>query len=84
MTLENSRKIGIMVLVKIFKFFLSLFFVNLGLNILFDFVAEKKQGFVDYKNDIRKTSKNWHFSKGVNPWFWSKFSNILSVCFSLK
>ena len=26
-----------------------------------------------------KKSKNWHFSKGVNPWFWSKnghFSNF--------
>ena len=62
-----------MVLIKILTFSIRLFFFKLGLNILFDFVVEKKQGFVDYKNDIRKTSKKWHFSKGVNPWFWSKF-----------
>ena len=73
-----------MVLVKILTFSLSLFFLKIGLNILFHFVVEKKQPFLDYKNDIRRKSKIWHFSKGVNPWFWSKFSNFLSLCFSLK
>ena len=31
------------------------------------------------KTRSSKKSKNWHFSKGVNPWFWSKnglFSNF--------
>ena len=35
-----------------------------------------KNGFLGYKN---KKFKNLHFSKGVNPWFWSKkghFSNF--------
>ena len=35
-----------------------------------------KNGFLRYKN---KKFKNWHFCKGVNPWFWSKnghFSNF--------
>ena len=66
-----------MVLIKILTFSIRLFFLKLGLNILFDFVLEKKEGFLDYKNDIRKQSKNWDFFKGVNLWFWSKFSNFL-------
>ena len=73
-----------MVLVKIFKFSVSLFFFRIGRNILFEFVLKKKQPFLDYKNDIRRKSKIWHFSIGVNPWFWSKFSKFLSVCFSFK
>ena len=43
---------------------------------------ERKNAFVRYKNKKFKKSKNWHFSKGVNPWFWSKnghFSNFFFV-----
>ena len=29
----------------------------------------KKNSFLGYKNKEFKKSKNWHFSKGVNPWF---------------
>ena len=39
----------------------------------------KKNAFLGYKNKKIKTSKNWHFLKRVNPWFWSKngpFSNF--------
>ena len=39
----------------------------------------KKNAFLGYKKKKFKKSKNWHFSKGVNPWFWSKnghFSNF--------
>ena len=73
-----------MVLVKIFKFSFSLFFFKIGRNILFEFVLKKKQPFLDYKNDIRRKSKILYFSKGVNPWFGSKFSNFFLVCFSLN
>ena len=31
-----------------------------------------KKRFSSYKNTKFKKSKNWDFSKGVNPWFWSK------------
>ena len=65
-------------------FFFSLFFFIKGLNILFDYLQERKQPFPDYKDDIIKKSKKWDFFKGVNPWYWSNFSNFLSVCFSLK
>ena len=58
-----------MVLVKIFKFSLSLFFFTKRLNILFNYPPERKQPFLHYKNDDIKKSKNWDFCKGVNPWF---------------
>ena len=35
-------------------------------------MVERKNAFLGYKNKKFKKSKNWHFSKGVNPWFWSK------------
>ena len=59
-----------------FQFFL---FVNIVQeNVLYD-ILERKNAFLGYKNKMFKKSKNWHFSKGVNPWFWSKnghFSNF--------
>ena len=36
-----------------------------------------------YKNKKFKTSKNLHFFKGVNPWFWSK-NNAFSNFFFLR
>ena len=43
-------------------------------------ILERKNAFRGYKYKKIKKSKNWDFSKGVNPWFWSKhghFSNFL-------
>ena len=34
-------------------------------------ILERKNAFLGYKNKKFKKSKNWHFSKGVNPWFWT-------------
>ena len=42
-------------------------------------ILERKNTFQGYKKMKSKKSKNWHFSKRVNPWFWSKnghFSNF--------
>ena len=39
----------------------------------------KRLAFLGYKNKTFKKSRNWHFCKGVNPWFWSAnghFSNL--------
>ena len=47
-------------------------------NVFYD-IVEQKNALIGYKNKKIKKSKNWHFSKGVNPWFWSKkdhFSNF--------
>ena len=41
--------------------------------------SRTRNAFLRYKNKKFIKSKNWHFSKGVNPWFWSKsahFSNF--------
>ena len=48
-------------------------------NIFYD-ILERKKAFLGYKNKNSKKSKDWHFSKGVNPWFWSEnghFSNFV-------
>ena len=53
--------------------FWQLFFVgNIGQENVFNDILERKKAFLGYKNKNFKKSKNWHFSKGVNPWFWSK------------
>ena len=52
---------------------------NIGQENVFYDILEQKNAFLGYKNKKFKKSKNWHFSRGVNPWFWSKnghFSNL--------
>ena len=59
--------------------FLFFFLDNIGQEIFFYDILERKNAFLSYKNGKFKKSKNWHFSKQVNPWFWSKnghFSNF--------
>ena len=48
-------------------------------NVFYD-ILERKNDFPGYKNQKLKKPKNGDFSKGVNPWFWSKnghFSNYV-------
>ena len=61
-----------MVLVQKWQFFQLFFLVNIGQENVFYDILERKDAFLAYKNKKFKESKNWHFSKGVNPWFWSK------------
>ena len=35
-------------------------------NVFYD-ILERKNAILGYKNKKFKKSKNWHFSKGVNP-----------------
>ena len=44
-------------------------------NVFYD-ILERKNACLGYKNKKSKNSKNGHFSKGVNPWFWSKNGNF--------
>ena len=55
--------------------FLKLFFLgNIGEeNVVYD-ILERKTAFLGYKNKKFKKTKNWHFSKGVNPWFLFKIA----------
>ena len=68
-----------MVLVQKWPFFQLFFLGNIGQENVFYDILERKNPFLGYKNKKFKKSKNWHFCKGVNPWFWSKnghFSNF--------
>ena len=59
--------------------FLNFFLGNKGHGNVFYDIIERKKAFLRYKNIKFKKSKNWHFSKRVNPWFWYKnghFSNF--------
>ena len=59
--------------------FRTFFFGNIGKGKWLLRDSRTKKAFLGYKNKKLKKLKNWHFSKGVNPWFWSKnghFSNF--------
>ena len=69
-----------MVLVQKYPFSHLFFLGNIGLENVFYDILERKNAFLGYENKKFKKSKNWHFSKGDNPCFWSKnghFSNVL-------
>ena len=68
-----------MVLVQKWSFNQHFFLANIGQENVFYDILEPKNSFLISKNTKFKKSKNWHFSRGVNPWFWSKnghFSDI--------
>ena len=73
-----------MVLVENWKFCERFVLCKIHPEKVFGDVLVRKQAFVD--NVIRdlKRRQNWHFCKGVSPWFWSKLSNFLNVSFYAK
>ena len=44
-------------------------------------ILERKNAFLGNKNKKFKESKNWHFSKGVSPCFWSNIGHFTTFCF---
>ena len=70
-----------MVLVQKWPFFQLFFLGNIGQKNVFYDILEQKNDFLDYKNNKFEKSKKWHFSKGINPWFWSK-NGLFSSFFS--
>ena len=44
-------------------------------------ILERKNAFLRYENKESKESKNWNFSKGVKPWFWSRNSHFFNFFF---
>ena len=52
-------------------FFKYFFLGNISQENVFYDILERKNAFLGYKKKKVKKSKNWHFSKGINPWFWS-------------
>ena len=53
-------------------FFPTFFLGNLGPENVFYDILEPKNAFLGKKNKKVKKFKKGHFSKGVNPWLWSK------------
>ena len=49
-------------------------------NVFYD-ILERKNFFLSYKDKKFITPKNWYFSNGVNPWFWSKSSHFSNLFF---
>ena len=72
-----------MVLIKNWSFFHLVFFFldNIGQETVFYDILNRKHAFLGYKNRLFKESKNWDFSKGVNPWFWPKIGHFSIFCF---
>ena len=59
--------------------FLTFFLGNIRKENILNDILQRKNAFPGFKNGKFKYSTNWHFSKEVNPWFWSKnghFSNF--------
>ena len=55
------------------------FLGNTGQENVFYDILERRNAFLSYNDKKLKKSINWYFSKGVNPWFWTKnghFSNF--------
>ena len=63
-----------MVSVKKFEIFSSFVFVlsEIGLKRMLSCGLEGKEAFQDNKNVNFLKCEKWVFSKGVNPWVWSK------------
>ena len=70
-----------MVLVQKWPFFQLFSLGNIGHKNVFCDSLERKNAFLGYKNKKFIKSKNWHFSKGVNPWFWSKNGHLSNFFF---
>ena len=58
-----------MLLVQKWPFCQLYFLGNVTQENVFCDILERKNVFLGYKNKKIKKSKNWHFSKEVNPWF---------------
>ena len=70
-----------MALVQKWPFFQLFFLGNIGKENVFYDILERKNAFLSPKNKKFKKSKNWHFPKGVNPWFWSKNGHLSNFLF---
>ena len=70
-----------MVLVQKWPFFQLFILGNIGQENVFYDILDRTHAFLGYKNKKFNKSKNWHFSKGVNPWFWSKNGHISTFSF---
>ena len=61
--------------------FSNFFFTQYRRENIFNDILQRKNAFLGYKNKKLEKAKNWHFSKGVNPWFWPKNGQFSNLCF---
>ena len=61
---------------KIGHFSIFFFKGNIGKENVFYDILEQKSAFLGYKKKKFKKWKNFHFWKGVDPWFWSKIGHF--------
>ena len=73
-----------MVLVQKWQVFQLFFLGNIGQENVFHYTLERKNGFLGYKNKKFNQSNNWHFSKGVNPWFKSKNGHFSTFFYAYR
>ena len=66
---------------QIAKFSNFFFLGNISQENVFYNIVERKNACLDYKIKKFKKPKNWHFPKGVNPWFWSKNGHFFNFFF---
>ena len=66
---------------KNWRFFQTFFLANIGEENAFYNILQRKISFLRYKIKKFKKSKNWHFCKRVNPWFWSKNCHFFQLFF---
>ena len=66
---------------KNWPFFHLFFWGNIGQENVFYNILKRKNAFLGHKNSKLKKSKNWDFSKGVNPWFCSKIGHFSNLFF---
>ena len=71
-----------MVLIQKWPFFQHFLGGNIAVENVFYNILKRKNPFLCYTNKKFKQSKNWHFSKRINPWFWSK-NDHFSIFFVL-
>ena len=68
-------------MVQKWPFFQVFFLGNIGQeNVIYD-ILEQQNAFLGYKNKNFKKSKNWHFSRGVNQWFWPNNGHFFNFLF---
>ena len=70
-----------MVFVQKWPLFQPVFLGNIDKENVFHDILAQRKAFLGYKNKKFKKSKNWHFSRGVNPWFFPKNGNFSNVFF---
>ena len=63
--------------------FQTFFFRQYRLGNVFYGILDRKNAFLGYVNKWFKKSKNWNFSKGVNPWFLCKYGYSANLFFNI-